>query len=132
MTDSQTKYDDRLQEQLARANFLLFIGVIVLVTGLLILANDARWWRQTGVWSDASLSYLLGYYEIDLKPLSWESAERALEQILGLPVWWFLMSAGALTVVAGWSRRAQAKSAFRRLNEWRQAERLARESTDPL
>ena len=132
MTDSQTKYDDQLQEQLARANFLLFIGVIVLVTGLLILANDARWWRETGVWSDASVSYLLSYYEIDLKPLSWESAERALEQILGLPVWWFLLTAGALTVVAGWGRRARAKSEFRRLYAWREAERLAREGADPL
>jgi hypothetical protein len=132
MTDSQTKYDDQLQEQLARANFILIIGAIVLLTGLLILANDAWWWRRTGVWTDISVSYLLSYYEIDLKPLSWESAERALEQILGLPVWWFLISAGALTVVAGWSRRARAKSEFRRLYQWREAERLARESADPL
>jgi hypothetical protein len=131
MTDSEPKYDDQLQEQLAGANFLLFIGAIVLITGLLILANDLRWWRQTGVWTDASVSYLLSYYEIDRKPLSWESAERALEHILNLPVWWFLMGAGALTIIAGWRRRARAKSEFRRLNAWREAERLARESADP-
>ena len=73
MTDSQPKYNDQLQQQLAGANLLLFIGAIVLITGLLILTNDLRWWRQTGVWTDASVSYLLSYYEIDRKPLSWES-----------------------------------------------------------
>ena len=131
MTDSQTKYGGQLQEQLASGSFLLFIGAIVLLTALLILGNDAWWWRRTGVWTDISVSYLLRYYEIDLKPLSWERAERALEHILDLPVWWFLMGAGALTVLAGWRRRARAKSEFRRLNEWREAERGAQEGTDP-
>ena len=132
MSDSQTKFDDQLQEQLSGANFLLTIGAVVLITGLLILVNDARWWRETGVWTDASVSYLLSYYEIDLKPLSWESAQRVVERLLDLPVWWFLTGAGALTVIAGWRRRARAKSEFRRLNEWREAERLARESADPF
>ena len=131
MTDSQPKYNDQLQQQLAGANLLLITGAIVLITGLLILTNDAWWWRRNGVWSDISVSYLLSYYEIDRKPLSWDIAERALAHILDLPVWWFLTGAGGPRSSPARKRRARAKSECRRMNAWREAERLARESADP-
>jgi hypothetical protein len=129
LTDSQTN-GNQLKGRLAGAYFLLTVGAVVLMTGLLILANDARWWRQTGVWTDASVSHLLAYYEIDLKPLSWESAQRLFERALDTPVWLLLMGVGLLIMLASWRRRAQAKREYQRREAWLEAERMARESAE--